>query len=186
MSTNIPRREEVPNGTGTLLLLSRRGANQGLRKLASPCYLASMKTKNQQPKRGDFSRGELRTRASLEDCDSTAPILDNSKRVPPRASRRGHSDGSATNAISVNVGDELVEEIAHRAAELLAEQAAAPNSDGWLRGAEKIAAYLDCPRSRVYALNSAKRIPVHHDGSALIARRSELDKWLLRGGGRRP
>lgn len=39
-------------------------------------------------------------------------------------------------------------------------------------------------RSRVYGLVSAHRIPIHHDGSALIARRSELDAWLLAGGGR--
>lgn len=93
---------------------------------------------------------------------------------------------AATNAISVNVADELVERIAQRAAELLAKQSGEPVEDGWLRGAERIASYIDAPRSRVYALVSAKRIPVHHDGSALIARRSELDKWLLRGGGRRP
>jgi excisionase family DNA binding protein len=90
------------------------------------------------------------------------------------------------NAISVNVGEELVEQIARRAAELLSEQASVPVEDGWLRGAERIAAYLDCPRSRVYALASARRIPVHRDGSALIARRSELDAWLLQGGGLRP
>lgn len=89
-------------------------------------------------------------------------------------------------AISLEVGDELVERIARRAAELLAERASAPDEDGWLRGAEKIADYLDCPRSRVYALASARRIPIHRDGSALIARRSELDKWLLGGGGVRP
>lgn len=89
-------------------------------------------------------------------------------------------------AISVNVGDELVERIAHRAAELLAEQSGEPVEDGWLRGAEKIAAYIDSPRSRVYALASARRIPIHHDGSALIARRSDLDQWLRAGGGRRP
>jgi predicted RNase H-like HicB family nuclease len=57
--------------------------------------------------------------------------------------------------------------------------------DGWLRGADRIAAYIDAPRSRVYALASARRIPVHRDGSALIARRSELDRWLLQGGGLR-
>ncbi len=86
-------------------------------------------------------------------------------------------------ATSVNVADELVERIARRAAEILGEQASAPAEDGWLRGAERIAAYLDCPRSRVYALASARRIPIHHDGSALIARRSELDEWLIGGGG---
>jgi hypothetical protein len=66
-------------------------------------------------------------------------------------------------ALNVDVADELVERIA-----------------------ERIAAYIDSPRSRVYALASARRIPVHHDGSALIARRSELDAWLRTGGGRRP
>ncbi|MGB7587816.1 MAG: hypothetical protein WBM00_03830 [Solirubrobacterales bacterium] len=89
-------------------------------------------------------------------------------------------------ALSFNVGDELVERIARRAAELLADQSSEPSQDGWLRGATRIADYIDAPRSRVYALASARRIPVHHDGSALIARRSELDQWLLRGGGRRP
>ncbi|HEU4905533.1 MAG TPA: hypothetical protein VFT19_05395 [Solirubrobacterales bacterium] len=89
-------------------------------------------------------------------------------------------------AISFDVGEELVERIARRAAELLAERPDEPAEDGWLRGAERIAAYIDAPRSRVYALASARRIPVHRDGSALIARRSELDRWLLSGGGRRP
>jgi excisionase family DNA binding protein len=99
---------------------------------------------------------------------------------------RRRSADVAVNAISVNVADELVERIARRAAELVAAQSSEPVDDGWLRGAQRIASYIDAPRSRVYALASAKRIPVHRDGSALIARRSELDKWLLRGGGRRP
>jgi hypothetical protein len=58
--------------------------------------------------------------------------------------------------------------------------------DEWLRGAERIAAYIDAPVSRVYALQGAGRIPTHKDGSALIARKSELDAWLLAGGGKRP
>lgn len=58
--------------------------------------------------------------------------------------------------------------------------------DGWLRGAEQIAGYIGSPRSRVYALASARRIPVQRDGSTLVARRSELDSWLYRGGGKRP
>ncbi len=90
-------------------------------------------------------------------------------------------------AVRVDIGEELVERIAQRATELLAQrQHDEPDEDGWLRGAERIAAYIDSPRSRVYALVSARRIPVHHDGSALIARRSELDEWLRGGGGRRP
>ncbi len=74
-------------------------------------------------------------------------------------------------------------------ADLLAPRLAARQlhvEDGWLRGADAIAAHIDAPRSRVYALTSAKRIPVHRDGSNLIARKSELDEWVRNGGGKRP
>jgi len=88
--------------------------------------------------------------------------------------------------IAIDIGDELIEQIAERAAALIADQRNEAAGDGWLRGAHKIAAYIDAPRSRVYGLVSARRMPVHRDGSALIARRSELDAWLLNGGSRRP
>ena len=90
-----------------------------------------------------------------------------------------------TESLALAMPEEVVEAIAERAAKIVAERRA-DSEDGWLRGAEHIAAYIDCPRSRVYALASAQRIPVHHDGAALIARRSELDGWLRDGGGRRP
>lgn len=99
--------------------------------------------------------------------------------VRPPAGERGAG-------VTLDIGDELVEQIAERAAELVASRQGEAASGDWLRGADKIAAYIDSPRSRVYALVSAHRIPVHHDGSALIARRSELDAWLFNGGGRRP
>jgi len=89
-------------------------------------------------------------------------------------------------SMRLDIGDELVERIAQRAAELVQQNGESEVEDGWLRGADKIADYIDSPRSRVYALVSARRIPVHHDGSALIARRSDLDGWLRSGGGRRP
>jgi hypothetical protein len=89
-------------------------------------------------------------------------------------------------SMRLDIGEELVELIAERAAELIRQEGESETEDGWLRGADKIAAYIDSPRSRVYALVSARRIPVHHDGSALIARRSDLDGWLRSGGGRRP
>lgn len=92
--------------------------------------------------------------------------------------------GSGTAPLSLHFPSELIDLIAERAAELLAGREG--SDDSWLRGADRIAAYIDCPRSRVYALVSARRIPVHHDGSALIARRSELDRWIREGGGRRP
>jgi hypothetical protein len=77
--------------------------------------------------------------------------------------------------------------LADRLAPLLVDRLAPPASDdGWLRGADQIANYIGSPRSRVYALVSAMRIPVQRDGSALVARRSELDSWLRSGGGKRP
>jgi hypothetical protein len=86
---------------------------------------------------------------------------------------------------SLPVPDDLVETIAQRAAQLVADRQPAPE-DGWLRGAERIGRYIDASSSRVYALASARRIPVHRDGSSLIARRSELDEWIRNGGGKRP
>jgi hypothetical protein len=71
-------------------------------------------------------------------------------------------------------------------AECLAPYLPQAAEDGWLRGAEKIAAYIDAPLSRVYSLSSAGRIPMEHDGSNLIARRSELDAWVRNGGSKRP
>jgi hypothetical protein len=79
---------------------------------------------------------------------------------------------------------ELVEEIAQRAADINAENGT--SDDGWLRGAVKIAAYIDAPVSRVKALSSAGRIPVEKDGRGLVAKRSELDAWIRAGGGKRP
>lgn len=61
--------------------------------------------------------------------------------------------------VNLNVDDELVERIAERAAELIDQQQEKAVSDGWLRGADKIAAYIDAPRSRVYGLASARLIP---------------------------
>lgn len=88
--------------------------------------------------------------------------------------------------LALHIPDELLDAIADRVAERLAARQPTPPEDGWLRGADEIAAYIGAPRSRVYALSSAGRIPVHRDGSALIARRRELDDWLRNGGGRRP
>lgn len=88
----------------------------------------------------------------------------------------------------LSLPDELLERVAERAAELLAERTAPASGDRWLRGADAIARYIAAPRSRVYALATTDppRIPVHRDGSALIARTRELDAWLLAGGGTRP
>lgn len=56
---------------------------------------------------------------------------------------------NATPQCCLNVEDELIERIAERAAELVDRRQEATDDEGWLRGAEKIAAYIDAPRSRV-------------------------------------
>jgi excisionase family DNA binding protein len=60
-----------------------------------------------------------------------------------------------------------------------------PAADGWL-DVEQAAAHLACPKSRLYSLVSARRIPFHKDGSRLLFKRSELDDFVLTGGARRP
>jgi excisionase family DNA binding protein len=84
------------------------------------------------------------------------------------------------------LSDEDLAQLAERLAPLLASRLQSnANSDGWLRGGAEIASYLNCPPSRVYALVSQRKLPVERDGQALIARRSELDKWFSAGGARR-
>lgn len=79
----------------------------------------------------------------------------------------------------------MIEAIAERVAELLAERGAQRQDDGWL-DAKGAAAHIGAPVSRIYALVSADRIPHERDGSRLLFRRSDLDSWIQRGGGRRP
>jgi len=88
--------------------------------------------------------------------------------------------------LQINLPSEALETLAERVADLLAERPRPAIEDGWLRGADRIAGYIDAPSSRVYAVASARRIPVERDGSSLIARRSDLDRWIRDGGGRRP
>ncbi len=86
--------------------------------------------------------------------------------------------------LTVDLPPELVEQVSIQVARMLDERQ--PTPGGWLRGAARIAAYLDCPPSRVYALASARRIPIQRDGSNLIARQSDLDEWIHAGGATRP
>jgi hypothetical protein len=91
----------------------------------------------------------------------------------------------------MSVVDALLAELSEDGLAALAERlrpylATSPAEDGWLRGADQIAEHIGCPRSRVYALAGAKRLPLERDGSALIARKSELDAWIRNGGGKRP
>ncbi len=90
-----------------------------------------------------------------------------------------------TDALLAELGDADLD----RLAELLAPRLAAHLSTGgpfpWL-DVENAAAHLACPKSRLYALVSARRIPHHRDGSRLLFNRAELDEWVQAGGAKRP
>jgi hypothetical protein len=89
-------------------------------------------------------------------------------------------------AIASALLDDLTDDDLDRLAERLAPRLTAKQTDGWLRGADKIAAYIDAPVSRVYSLSSAGRIPIERDGSNLVARKPDLDSWIHQGGAKRP
>jgi excisionase family DNA binding protein len=87
------------------------------------------------------------------------------------------------NGLTIELGDEAIDAIASRVVEILEDTEARAES---YIGVAEAAEYLACPRSRIYALVSARRIPFHKDGSRLLFRRSELEEWVESGGGSRP
>lgn len=89
-------------------------------------------------------------------------------------------------ALLAEMDDETLARLAERLAPIL-ESRIGPNGQAtpWL-GVDAAARHLACPRSRIYALVSARRIPHHRDGSRLLFRREELDDWVRTGGGVRP
>jgi excisionase family DNA binding protein len=86
-------------------------------------------------------------------------------------------------AILAGLRDELVEQAAVRAAALLVDHI--PKPDGFL-DVEGAAEFLVCPKSRIYALVSARRIPHYKDGSRLLFDRGELQEYVRNGGSKRP
>jgi excisionase family DNA binding protein len=97
---------------------------------------------------------------------------------PPRAERP-----TEYTSAEVAFPPEFIEAVAARVAVILAERPTAP--EPWV-GVEDAAGHLACPRSRIYALVSAGRIPHRKDGARVVFRCSELDEWLEQGGGKRP
>jgi excisionase family DNA binding protein len=96
----------------------------------------------------------------------------------------GHRASDRGEGLSLAVPADLVEVVAARAAELVKERKVS-EAERWI-GVQDAATHLACPRSRIYALVSARRIPHCKDGSRLLFRRSELDSWLAEGGAVRP
>lgn len=87
-------------------------------------------------------------------------------------------------ALSIELPDELLEAIAERAAQLVAERQA-PEAAGYL-DVGGAAEFLAAPVSRIYALTSAGRLPHHRDGSRLLFDPAELRAYVQNGGAKRP
>jgi excisionase family DNA binding protein len=83
-------------------------------------------------------------------------------------------------ALEIKVPSQVIETVVEGVATLLAERLG-PNPEAWV-GVEQAAAHLACPKSRIYDLVSARRIPHERDGSRLLFRRSDLDAWVTSGG----
>ncbi len=86
-------------------------------------------------------------------------------------------------SLTIDLPEELLERVAERAAELVAERQSSVSR--WLT-VDEAADYLRCPKSRIYSLVSARRIPFVKDGSRSLFERPALDEWLRKGGGKRP
>jgi excisionase family DNA binding protein len=81
-------------------------------------------------------------------------------------------------SLAVELPEELIEQVALRAVELIREQE--PESDEWLTS-KQAADYLKCGRGRIHNLVSEGRIPVHREGGRLLFSRQELDDWIKSG-----
>jgi excisionase family DNA binding protein len=88
-------------------------------------------------------------------------------------------------ALLTEMADADLEHLAELLAPRLAAHLPTGSPSPWL-DVEQAALHLACPKSRVYALVSARRIPHHRDGSRLLFNRPELDEWVRNGGAKRP
>lgn len=105
------------------------------------------------------------------------------------------ADGAASSSVSpaVELSPEAIEAIATRVVALLADEgeptegkpgwgSRPPRPPGYLNAAAA-AGYLGCGKSRIYQLVHRRAIPFRKEGSRLLFKPSELDAWVLQGGG---
>lgn len=77
------------------------------------------------------------------------------------------------NEVVLTVPNELVEAVADRVVERLGP----PRLEQWV-GVKEAAAHLACRPQRIYDLTSRGALPHRKDGSRLVFRLSELDRYL--------
>ena len=93
----------------------------------------------------------------------------------PDSLATGTGSGAAQ-ALTVSVPDELLEQIAQRAAAILAEQQP-PSAPPWL-STDQAADYLACKPARIHDLVQLRKLEPRRDGRRLLFRREDLDAYL--------
>lgn len=89
--------------------------------------------------------------------------------------------------LTLDLPEDVLEAVAVRAAQLVAHGVGAV-VEPWI-GVDEAAEHLACPKSRLYRLVSRERggrdsnpLPYVKDGARLLFKRSELDRWVEKGG----
>jgi excisionase family DNA binding protein len=82
--------------------------------------------------------------------------------------------------LALSLSDEVIAAIAARVAEMNPTPA---EPDTWMN-TKQAAAYIACPRSRIYRLVERGQLPHERDGARLLFRRATLDDFVRRGGAR--
>ncbi len=77
--------------------------------------------------------------------------------------------------MQIEIPDALIERIAQRVAELVADNGTGSATYLDVKGA---ADYISAPVSRIYELKKKGAIPCHPDGRRLLFRTDELDRYL--------
>lgn len=85
-------------------------------------------------------------------------------------------------SLHIELPPELIEQVAERAAELLAERnGAAPKAERWLTH-EEASRHLNISSSQLYSLASQRHrngLPLVKEGSRSYYRASDLDRWRV-------
>jgi len=97
----------------------------------------------------------------------------------PADGRRSFEAPEYMKPLALQVPPELVDAIAGRVVELLADRVGrAPGPAGWM-DVDAAAEYLGKPRSRVYDLAAQGAVRHGRDGRSLLFRACDLDAYLL-------
>jgi excisionase family DNA binding protein len=89
-------------------------------------------------------------------------------------------------ALLAELDADALDRLAELLAPRLAERLGKPDTSARWLDVAGAAQHLACPKSRIYALVNAERMPHHRDGSRLLFDRAELDAFVRNGGARRP